>query len=217
MSFQELAQFAAFGNALIFAQPPDPAPAFVPLLLSQIAVPSPTRAALNLTETETVTRRWTMVRNPVERVTVQNRIKEPKELRITGMISADPVFSPLAAIGFARLDRAEVAKLIRIVELSTCFVVTPERAYPNMGCTVLEENYDENTGRGVRLSLMFQEFAIARPGAVVGEFDIAVAGVGALEAGDLGSTVPQEVPATTDSPAPLSSLSSDEALAGVLL
>ena len=195
MSFQALAQFASFGNALIFAQPPDPAPAFVPLLLSQIAIPSPTRAALNLTETETVTRRWTMVRNPVERIVAQNRIQEPKSLRITGMISADPVFSPLASIGFARLDRAEMAKLIKILELSTCFVVTPERAYPNMGCTVLEENYDADTGRGVRLSFMFEEFQIARPGAVVGEFDIAAAEIGALEAGDLGNTVPQEVPA----------------------
>jgi hypothetical protein len=195
MAFSEISQFVSFGNAVIFAQPPDPSTGFVPLLLSAISVPSPTRVALNLTETENVTRRYTMVRNPVERVTVQNRLREPTELRITGMLSADPVFSPLATVGFARLDRVELRKLIKIVELSTCFVVTPERAYPNMGCTVLDEEYNANTGRGVRLTLQFQEFQIARPGLVEGEFDLPAAGLGAFEAGDLGNTTPTEIPA----------------------
>lgn len=194
MALEALKALVGFRNVAIFAQPPDPAVGFVPLLLSQISVPSPTRAALNLSETETLTRRWSMTRNPVERIVAQNRIEEPKTLRITGMLSADPVFTPLALAGIARLDRLELTKLVKIVSLSTCFVVTPERAYPNMGCTVLEEQYDESTGRGVRLSLLFEEFQIARPGATLAEFDIAAAEIGALDAVDLGNTTPQAVP-----------------------
>ena len=131
-----------------------------------------------------------MTRNPLERVVAQNRLKDPTTLTVTGMLSADPIFSPLALLGVARLDRLELRKLITILELSTAFVVTPERAYPNMGCTVLDETYNEDTGRGVMLTLRFEEFQIARPGLVAGEFDIAAVGVGALSSTDMGATTP---------------------------
>lgn len=194
MSLEKISSLIWQRNAMIFAQPPDPATGFVPLLLSQVSVPSPTRVALNLTTKETVQRRWRMTRNPIERITAQNRIQDPKSVTITGMLSADPVFSLLQNVGVARLDRLELTKLIKIVELSTCFLVTPERAYPNMGCLVLDENYDDETGRGVDLMLRFEEFAIARPGLIEGEIDLAALDVGALSAVDMGSTTPQPVP-----------------------
>jgi hypothetical protein len=211
MALEALKNFIGIRNVMVFAQPPDPSQGFVPLLLSQVSIPSPTRAAFNLSDTENLTRSWAMTRNPVERIVAQNRIELPKVLRVTGMISADPMFSPLGLVGIARLDRLELAKLIQIVSRSTCFVVTPERAYPNMGCTVLDETYDMDTGRGVRLSMVFEEFQIARPGVTAGEFDVAVAEIGALDAVDLGNTVPAEVP-TTSAP-----ISSAEALEGVFI
>ncbi|MEC9048879.1 MAG: hypothetical protein VYA51_12785 [Planctomycetota bacterium] len=166
----------------------------MPLLLSQIGVPSPTKAELDLTTVERFQRRWEMVDNPVERVVAQNRLRRPTVLQIEGMLSADAINLLTSVLAVARLDRAELTKLIRIVELSTCFVVTPERALPNMGCLVLDETYDDDVGRGVKLSLMFREFQIARPGAVEAELDLAALDIGALSATDMGSTTPQPVP-----------------------
>ncbi len=195
MTLEKISQFAGNKNVTIFAQPPagSGVPAFVALALSQISIPSPSRVAFNLSEQEVLQRRWSMVRNPLERVVAQNRIQEPKTLTVTGMLSADPVFSPLGLLGVARLDRIELTKLINIVEQSTCFVVTPERALPNMGCTQMSEIYDEDTGRGVRLSMTFEQFEIAIPGVTTPDFDIAAANLGALEATDLGSTTPADV------------------------
>ncbi len=192
MTLEKISGLLGPNNAMVFAQPPGVG--FFPMLLSQIAIPSPTRAALSLTQTEDVTRSWAMVRNPLERVTAQSRIRQPTSLTITGMLSADPVFSPLALLGVARLDRAELAKLIGIIGLSVCFVVTPSRAYPNMGCVVLSEKYDDDTGRGVRLTLKFEEFAMATPAGLMPELDIVVAGIGALSSSDMGSTTAAAVP-----------------------
>lgn len=189
MALQALKDFTAHSNVMVFAQPTDGV-GFVPLLLSQASIASPTRAQLSLSETENVQRRWSMTRNPLERVVAQNRLREPTTLTVTGMMSADPVFSPLALLGIARLDRIELRKLITILERSTAFVVTPERAYPNMGCKVLDEMYDDTTGRGVMLTMQFEEFLIARPGLVEGEFDLDAMGAGALAATDMGATTP---------------------------
>lgn len=195
MSLEKISALAGNKNVTIFAQPPagSGVPAFVALALSQISIPSPSRVAFNLSEQEVLQRRWSMVRNPLERIVAQNRVQEPKTLTVTGMLSADPVFSPSALLGVARLDRLELTKLINIIEASTCFVVTPERAYPNMGCTQMSETYDEDTGRGVRLSMTFEQFEIAIPGVVTPDFDIAASELGALEASDLGSTTPSTV------------------------
>lgn len=189
-----LAAILAPKNVTIFAQPPSPSIGFTAIALSQIGLPGPGKATLTLSETEKVSRRWTVVRNPVEKITAQNRIKEPKTLQITGMLSADPVFSLLGLAGVARLDRAELAKLVKILELSTCFVVTPEATHPNMACEVLDETYDEDTGRGVALSLSFSEFRVAVPGATEPELDLAALDIGAMSTTDLGATSGSSTP-----------------------
>jgi len=194
MSLEKIKSLLGPSNVTIFAQPPSPAPGIVPLLLSQVTVPGPGKVTFNLSDKESLDRRWAMTRNPLERVLAQNRIQQPKTLTITGMLSADPVFSPLALLGIARLDRTELAKLINIVEASTCFVVTPERAYPDMGCVSMREDYTEDTGRGVMLTMQFEQFQLAIPGTVTPDFDVAVEEIGALEAGTLGNTAPSAVP-----------------------
>ena len=183
-------------NVAIFAQPPGTG--FASLLLSQVSIPTPNRAAFDLSETEDYERRWSMVRNPIETQTVQSRIREPDVLTITGMIHSGAIFSPLrVASTLARLDKAELLKLKKILELSVCFVVTPERPYANMGCTLQHERYDEDSTGGVYLTLRFEEYMIATPAAVTAELDLDALSVGALSAVDSGPQTPTEIPDPT--------------------
>ena len=187
-----LGQFLAPSTVSIFLQPPGVG--FVPLLLSQVSIPSPNKVSLNLAETETFERRYTIPRNPVERLTGQNRVKEPDTLTLTGMLSAHPIFSPLQSAGLARLDKRELLKLRTLLETSQSFIVTPERPYKDMSCTYYQETFDENTGDGVRLTLRFEELRIALPGFIDQAFDPDALAIGAASVSALGPQTAGGVP-----------------------
>lgn len=183
-------------NVAIFAQPPGTG--FAALLLSQVSIPQPGRAAFDLSETEDYERRWTMVRNPIETQIAMNRIRQPDTLTLTGMIHSGAIFSPLRVVNsLARLDKLEVLKLKKILELSVCFIVTPERPYKNMGCVLARERYDDESVGGVSLTLRFEEFQIANPAAVVAEFDLDALGVGAMSSVDMGPQTATDIPDPT--------------------
>lgn len=176
----------------IFAQPPGGG--FVAFMLVQVSFPSADRVRLDLAETEDYERRWTVPRNPVERLTMQNKIREPDTLVVTGMLSANPLFSLVGAAGLARLDKKALALLRKLFDLTPmCFIVTPERPYQNMVCVSMAERYDETTGQGVRLTLTFQETLIAIPGLVDGVLDLETLALGMGSPTDLGPQVPADV------------------------
>lgn len=179
-------------SVAIFLQPPGLG--FVPLLLAQANIPSPTRVRLDLAETETFEKRFTITRNPVERVTAQNRIAEPERLTITGMLSANPIFAPLQYAAIARLDRKEMFKLRTLLENELSFIVTPERPFANMSCVSYREEYDAETGNGVRLTLQFEQITIALPGQVAPLFDNNALALGAGASDQLGPQTPTEIP-----------------------
>lgn len=154
----------------IYVQPPGLG--FLPFLLTQAPVPIPGRVRLDLAETEDLERSWSITRNPVARMTAQNRIRNPDVLNITGMLSANPLQGPLRNAGMARLDKREMYKLKTILESEISFVVTPERAYKNMSCAVVREHYDAETGDGVMLTLRFDEILIAAPSLITPELDL---------------------------------------------
>ena len=144
--------------------------------------------------TEDFRRTYDVTRNPVERLTAQNRVRNPDELTLTGRLSAHPINSPLELLGVARLDRRELAKLRTLIDAADpVFIVTPERSYKNMVCVSHQEHYDETTGQGVALTMTFVEIQIATPGLVDSVLDTDMLGVGAGTTDDMGAQTPETV------------------------
>lgn len=193
MAFSEkLGNFLSPKTVAIFIQPPGVG--FVPLLLTQVNIPSPGRASLDLADTEDFTRRWTVVRNPVERFTAQNRIQEPDSLNLTGMLSANPLSPLFRNIGLARLDRRELLKLKTLITTGISFIVTPERAYADMACLSFRETYNDQTGNGVGLAMRFEEIRIVLAGGVASVFDLDAVLLGAGSTDSLGPQTASAIP-----------------------
>lgn len=175
----------------IFAQAPGvPFAAFV---LNLAAVPQAGRVRLDLAETEDVKRSYEVSRNPREPLVGQNKLRNPDTLSITGRLSAHPLFSPLQSAGVARLDKRELDKLRDLFDRDTpLFIVTPERPYRNMIGKELHERYDDTTGDGVLLTLVFEEELQAIPGQTESVLDLDQLGIGAGSTSDLGPQTPAD-------------------------
>jgi hypothetical protein len=194
MTLAQLSSWTSPNSTSIFVQPPGQA--FVAFLLQNVPIPSPQRVRLDLSETETKTRTWTIPRNPVERLTAQNKIRNPDVLQVSGMLSANPLLSPLAAIGLARLDKIALLELKLILTSgipTPVFVVTPDGKHPNMMCTSLVETYTEGVGNGVQLTMTFEEIQIVIPGLVTATLDLDALQLGAAASSSVGPTTPTEV------------------------
>lgn len=192
MSIVQISNWLSPNSVSIFAQPPGQP--FVQFLLTRI--PSNIAAGhvrLDLAESETHSNSWQITRNPVEAMIAQNRIRNPEKLSITGMLSANPLLSPLQNIGLARLDRTMLLQLRVILKNELLFIVTPEGKYPNMACVSLVERHDDTTGNGVQLTMEFEEIQFAVPGFVPAALDLDAVRLGTASADSLGPTAPTEV------------------------
>lgn len=169
MSLIDISSWLSPNSVSIFIQPPGQA--FVQFLLANVPIPDPSRVRLDLAESETHSRSWSITRNPVERMVAQNRIREPLRLSITGMLCATPLQSPLQFTGLGRLDRVMLEQLYVLLEREVVFIVTPEGKFANMACASITANYDESTGNGVQLSMEFEQISIVSPVLVSSAFD----------------------------------------------
>lgn len=177
----------------IFAQPPGQG--FAAFVLQQVSFPSAQRVRLDLAETETHARTYSVARHPVEQIVAQNKVRNPDVLTVMGVLSATPMSSPLSALGLARLDKKALEQLRDLADRDTVlFVVTPERYVPNMLLESIIENYDESVTEGVNLTLTFREARIVIPGLVDSVFDADNIGVGAGSTSDLGPQSGAAVP-----------------------
>lgn len=198
-----LSNLATPDTVSIFAQ--FPGIEFVASKQALSPIPSAARARLDLAETEDVVRSYTVSRNPQARLTIQNRIRNPDTLTLGGMMSAGTLNPLFAQLGLARLDKIELAKLKTLCDLaSSLFIVTPERSYPNQQCVEIREHYDESTGEGVALTLVFQEGLIATPLLIDSVLDLDALGTGAGSSVDAGIQSPAETADVS------SSMSADE-------
>lgn len=194
MALARIDNWSSPNSVAIFAQ--QPGKPFVQFLLTNVPIPTPQRVRLDLAESEQFSRRWSLARNPVERVTAQSRIKEPDTFTCTGMLSANPIFAPLEGAGLGRIDKFMLLQLHTILGRPDviCFIVTPDRKLPNMGCVAIDEVNDDNTGNGTQVTLSFEELTIATPGLVESALDLDALQMGAATTSDMGSTAPADVP-----------------------
>lgn len=188
---------ASLGNWLspnsvsIFKQ--QPGSQFVQFLLTRLDVPAPDRVRFDLTLSEDFERSFELTRNPVEKITAQNRVRNPDRLSVSGILSSNPLESLLSRAGLVRLHKMELAKLRKIIENEICFIVTPERSYSNMSCVSFRESYPEDIGNGVLLSLSFEEVRIVGPLLVASAFDPELANSGTNGVTNLGNQTPDPI------------------------
>jgi hypothetical protein len=196
MAVANLSAWTSPNSVSIFLQAPVPgAAAFAAFILNQIPIPTGGNFRLDLAETEDAERTYQLTTNPVEVLTAQNRIRNPDTLNLTGMLSANPLLSPLQSLGLARLDKIALASfkvMLGALPLRPMFVVTPERSYPNMMLVSLREHYDDQTGNGVALTLSFREMQFAFPGGFA-DPDLDVLQLGAASSSSQGPTTPTEI------------------------
>lgn len=193
MTLAQLSSWTQPNSTSIFVQPPGQA--FVAFLLQNLPIPSPSRVRLDLSESETKTRSWNITRNPVERLTAQNKIRNPDVLQVNGLLSANPLLSPLQSFGLARLDKIALLELKLLLTAgppTPVFIVTPEGKHPNMLCTSFVETYGPDTGNGVALSMTFEEIQIVIPGLVAATLDLDALELGAATSSSVGPTTPTE-------------------------
>lgn len=194
MALAQIGSWVQPNSVSIFTQVPGNK--FVAFLLATLPLPNAARVRLDLAEAETWRRTWTLTRNPVERMTAQNRSRNPDTISVTGMLSANPLQGPMAIAGIARLDKFMLLQLHTILSnpAAVNFVVTPDRKCPNMVCTSISETNDDSTGNGTMLQIEFEEILIATPGLVSSSLDLDAAQVGAASSSDMGATTPADVP-----------------------
>jgi hypothetical protein len=153
----------------------------------------PGRVRPDLLNAATVTRSFSVSRNPVERVVADNFIREPETLQIQGTLSSTPL-AKFGGVPFGSLFRFDLMQLaqLRIMQGSglPLVVVLPARPYPSMALTTLVE--DHSMRGKVGLSMTFQELEIVSPLSVPIDPDLLAAG--AFIEADVGTQATETVP-----------------------
>lgn len=164
------------GTASIFVLDPVTGAAGVAaFILTDIAVPLPNRARLDLLKSSSATRSITVARSPVERAVSDNIQLGPELVTVTGTLSATPlglIASQLGGFGsIIRRDLLELNKLRRFIDVcEPVLLVLPWRIFPTMAITSLTETHPGSNK--VELSITFQEIRIVSPLSVAGALDL---------------------------------------------
>jgi hypothetical protein len=188
------------GAVTIWASDPATKGKLVAFLLTNVdtAIPVKGRIRLDTTQSVSASSTYTPTRNPVQRTVVDNIIREPERLQVTGTLSASPLgllSTPFGALG--SIIRRDLMELTKLRELATkrrpVAVVTVARTYPSMAITAIQETHPGSNK--VDLSLSFEEVRIISPLSVSGVLDLQslLAGSGSESAmGHQGSTAVPE-------------------------
>ena len=200
-----LGDFLGPRKVVIFAKPRVPDPTLgsrlIAFLLSDATVFDPNGFALDTAHDRQHRHTYQWTRSPVERLTADNVIKQPNEVRVRGTLTATPIGGLLGGLqaaesaipGIVRRDRRLADKLLRIADRGEPVVlVTPERPYPSMGITFIEEAHGR--GEKIDLTLGFAAVRIVDPLAVASDLEIQATVTGALATSAMGGQPVTSVP-----------------------
>jgi hypothetical protein len=195
-----IGQFIGPRRVAIFAYPLVPDPTFasrvVGFLLADAIVDNPNALSFDRTVSRSHRRTVRWARSPIEREIADNKIRDPDEIRIDGVLSANPAGGLLpfmnVASSLVRRDIEAMNKLRSIAEAGPVVIVTPERSYPSMGIEVLDERH--GSGDKIDVSLRARAVRILDPLAVSGAFDLTTIIAGAFAAESVGSQGTVTVP-----------------------
>ena len=160
------------------------------LLTSAIVADVPGRFRFDLVHQHTATKRYTVTRNPVERIVADNRIREPIALAIRGSVSATPLSGLGPLLGsFGSLVRRDLMAVEQLELLADSgeplIVVTPSKVYGSMSLDSFEQTHAG--GNKVDVSLSFTEIEIVSPLAIVDAVDINAVVFGASSGSNMGA------------------------------
>lgn len=166
-------------------------------ILTDIAIPLPNRARLDLLKSASTTRPISVARSPVERSVADNIQIGPETVTIQGTLSANPLGLGAQLGGFGsiiRRDLLELNKLRRFIDLrEPMLLVIPARIYPSVAITSMTETHPGSNK--VELSITFEEVRIVSPLTVAGALDLDAMLAGAGATSNAGAQPAAEVAA----------------------
>jgi hypothetical protein len=166
-------------------------------ILTDIAIPLPNRARLDLLKSASATRPITVASSPVERSVADNIQLGPETVTIQGTLSANPLGLGAQLGGFGsiiRRDLLELEKLRRFIALrEPMLLVIPARIYPSVAITSMTETHPGSNK--VELSISFREVQIISPLTVAGALDLNAMLAGSATTSNAGAQPAAEVAA----------------------
>jgi hypothetical protein len=188
-----IGQFIGPRRVAIFGHPKVPNPTFssrvIGFLLADAIVSDPKALSFDRSQGRRHRRAIRWSRNPISRDTVDNKIREPDEVRIEGTLSANPAGGLLPVLGafgsIIRRDLTEIEKLRLLADAGPVVIVTPERPYPSMGIEIVDERH--GNGQRVDVSLIAREVRILDPLFIAEVVDLTVALMGAMSPANFGA------------------------------
>ena len=162
-------------TASIFALDPVLGAAGVAMfILTDLAIPLPNRARLDLLKSASASRSASIARSPLERSVADNIQPAPEVVTIQGTLSANPLGLGALLGGFGsiiRRDLLELKKLRMFFDLrEPVLLVLPARVYPSMGIVSINETHPGSNK--VELSITLEEMLIVSPLTVAGALDL---------------------------------------------
>jgi hypothetical protein len=158
-------------------------------ILTDIAIPLPNRARLDLLKSSSATRSATIARSPLERSVADNIQLGPELVTVQGTLSANPLGLGAQLGGFGsiiRRDLLELNKLRRFIDLrEPMLLVIPARIYPSVAITSITETHPGSNK--VELSITFEEVRIISPLTVAGALDLDAMLAGASSTSNAGA------------------------------
>lgn len=143
-------------------------------ILTDIAIPLPNRARLDLLKSATASRSATIARSPLERSVADNIQPAPEVVTVQGTLSPNPLGLGAQLGGFGsiiRRDILELNKLRRFFDLrEPVLLVIPARIYPSMAIAAINETHPGSNK--VELSITLEEVRIVSPLTVAGAVDL---------------------------------------------
>lgn len=159
------------------------------LLTLAVVAEVPGRFRFDTVGQYSATLRHSLARNPLERMTANNIIREPRVLNVTGTVSATPLtgFGLLGVAGsIVRRDINAVASLRTLAEIGEpLVVVTPSEVFGSMGLVSVQETHPGSNK--VDVALMFEELVIVNPASIAGAIDVTAATFGAAQTESMGA------------------------------
>ena len=166
-------------------------------ILTDIAIPLPNRARLDLLKSSSATRPITVASSPVERSVADNIQIGPETVTVQGTLSATPLGLGAQLGGFGsiiRRDLLELEKLRRFIALrEPMLLVIPARIYPSVAITSMTETHPGSNK--VELSISFREVLIISPLTVSGALDLNAMLAGSATTSNAGAQPAAEVAA----------------------
>ena len=172
---------------------------FTQFLIEDARIQSPDRVSFDLSKSRSRSQRYQWPRSPIESITVDNVIKDPRVVNISGTLSATPLGFLSGAVlagAFGAIVRRDIQILEKLHALADrgepLMVVAPEFSESSMGIVSIDDRHGE--GNKIEISMVLEKVRIVSPLLVEGAIDLDSLLSGVFSEESIGSQAVTSVP-----------------------